>query len=106
MVVDNLTTDLLQTAIRVGVTDVVLSGSIGEELVDAVMRADHMVAAAGQADYIESEGLGAGRSAGSPLCSRPKGGSGKSVVATNLAVALAKRGPQPGRPHGCRSPVR
>jgi pilus assembly protein CpaE len=96
MVVDTLSTDLLQTAIRVGVTDVVLHGSIGDELVDAVMRADHMVSAADQPDYPELDGgVGPGRSGRVTTVFSPKGGSGKSVVATNLAVALAKRGPNP-----------
>jgi pilus assembly protein CpaE len=95
MVVDSLSTDLLQTAIRVGITDVVLHNSIGEELVDAVMRADHMVSAAGETDYPELEGGGPGRSGRVTTIFSPKGGSGKSVVATNLAVALAKRGPNP-----------
>jgi len=94
MVVDTLSTELLQAAIRVGVTDVVLYGAIRDELPDAVMRADHMVAA-GQSETFEPTDVGAGRNGKVTTVFSPKGGSGKSVVATNLAIALAKRGPHP-----------
>jgi len=93
MMVETLSTDVLQTAIRSGVTDVVLYGSPEEELLDAVIRAD------GQLRTRDNGGGGGGGRPGKQgrvtTVFSSKGGSGKSVVATNLAVALAKRGPSP-----------
>jgi pilus assembly protein CpaE len=92
MVVESLTTGLLQHAIRSGVSDVVLHGAIAGELLDAVIRADHQLSFNRNAAPTDDPGRPAGRVT---TVFSPKGGSGKSVVATNLAIALAKRGPNP-----------
>ena len=93
MVVDKLAADLLQQAIRAGVSDVVQRSAVGQELLDAVLRADQtlFVSGGGFTDDDEPDG----RVGQVTTIFSPKGGSGKSVVATNLAVTLAKknRGP-------------
>lgn len=92
MLVETLTTDILQHAIRAGVTDVVLYGAAEDELVDAVVRADQQLRS-----HIEGPdgSRRAGKNGRVTTVFSTKGGSGKSVVATNLAIALAKRGPSP-----------
>jgi len=96
MVVYEITAEVLQKALRAGVSDVVSVSAEDAELLDAINRAAARVALARG-----PEGPPADRapSASSPgkivtvFCT--KGGAGKSVVATNLAVALAKRTIQP-----------
>lgn len=89
MVVDKLATDLLQDAIRAGITDVVQRAAMNSELIDAVVRADQALFAAGGGYALDDEFDG--RVGQVTTIFSPKGGAGKSVVATNLAVALAKR---------------
>jgi pilus assembly protein CpaE len=95
MVVYELTAGVLQQAIRAGVDDVVAVSADDAELLDAISRASSRVVARGQ---------GAGTLAPPTAAQTPgrvvsvfctKGGTGKSVVAINLAVALAKRTIQP-----------
>jgi len=95
MVVYELTAEVLQQALRAGVDDVVAVSAEDAELLDAISRASARVLARGPAT---------GSAAPSPAASSPgrvvsvfctKGGTGKSVVAINLAVALAKRTIQP-----------
>jgi pilus assembly protein CpaE len=92
MMVETLSTDILQSAIRAGVTDVVLYGSPEEELLDAVIRADQQLRSR---EAGGDPSRRAGKNGRVTTVFSTKGGSGKSVVATNLAVALAKRGPSP-----------
>jgi len=95
MVVYELTADVLQQAIRAGVDDVVAVSAEDAELLDAIARASARVLARGPASSSASPAAGAstpGRVV-SVFCT--KGGTGKSVVAINLAVALAKRTIQP-----------
>ncbi len=95
MVVYELTTEVMQQALRSGVDDVVAVSAEDAELLDAIARASARVMARGPS-----------LRAGAPATSAPtpgrvvsvfctKGGTGKSVVAINLAVALAKRTIQP-----------
>ncbi len=95
MVVYDLTAGVLQQAIRVGVDDVVAVSAEDAELLDAISRASGRVL---------SRAPGASSAAPTPSAATPgrvvsvfctKGGTGKSVVAINLAVALAKRTIQP-----------
>jgi pilus assembly protein CpaE len=95
MVVYELTAAVLQQALRAGVDDVVAVSAEEAELLNAVSRASTRVLA---------RGPGTGSAAPTPNASTPgrvvsvfctKGGTGKSVVAINLAVALAKRTIQP-----------
>ena len=95
MVVYELTTEVMQQALRSGVDDVVAVSAEDAELLDAIARASARVMSRGPS-----------LRAGGPATSAPtpgrvisvfctKGGTGKSVVAINLAVALAKRTIQP-----------
>jgi pilus assembly protein CpaE len=96
MVVYELTADVLQRALRAGVNDVVAVSAEDAELLDAIRRAAARVAAR---PPVDTAGPVATGGAGTPgkivtvFCT--KGGAGKSVVATNLAVTLAKRTIQP-----------
>ena len=95
MVVYELTAEVLQQAIRAGVDDVVAVSAEDAELLDAISRASVRVLARGPAAGTAAPGSSAatpGRVV-SVFCT--KGGTGKSVVAINLAVALAKRTIQP-----------
>ena len=95
MVVYELTAEVLQQAIRAGVDDVVAVSAEDAELLDAISRASARVLARGPAAGTAAPASSAaapGRVV-SVFCT--KGGTGKSVVAINLAVALAKRTIQP-----------
>jgi pilus assembly protein CpaE len=95
MVVYELTAGVLQQAIRAGVDDVVAVSADDAELLDAISRASSRVVARGQSTGTLTPATSAqtpGRVV-SVFCT--KGGTGKSVVAINLAVALAKRTIQP-----------
>ncbi|HZN13536.1 MAG TPA: P-loop NTPase [Acidimicrobiales bacterium] len=95
LVVDRLAADVLQQAIRAGVTDVVTKSANPSELIDAVIRADQALSAGRMGTLsTEDEDLG-GRVGLVTTVFSPKGGSGKSMVATNLAVALAKHAAGP-----------
>lgn len=95
MVTDELTTDVLQRALRSGVKDVLQAPVDGAQLTDAVTRAATSLIAAlpVQASPVLTEGDGElGRVI---TVFSTKGGSGKSVIASNLAVLLAERSPRP-----------
>jgi pilus assembly protein CpaE len=95
MVVYELTAGVLQQAIRAGVDDVVAVSAEDAELLDAISRASSRVLARGSGPTSSAAATAAptpGRVV-SVFCT--KGGTGKSVVAINLAVALAKRTIQP-----------
>jgi pilus assembly protein CpaE len=94
MVVDELTTELLQRAIRSGVSDVI---TVPSELPDVVERAAENIAVAAPAQpHVPSPIEGAD---GDPCrlitVFSTKGGSGKSVIACNLGVVLAQRTDRP-----------
>lgn len=96
LVASQLSTELLQRALRAGVKDVLAAPVDKVQLLQAVTRA---------ADALR--GVGGGFSPAPPLGDdvvdpgrvitvfSTKGGSGKSVVATNLAVAMARRSERP-----------
>lgn len=93
LVVNVLTTDLLQAALHAGVRDV-LPGSFDlKQLLNAVERAKSL------SEHIRARGNGSPGEA--PPGARTitvfssKGGCGKSFVASNLAVLLAERTKQP-----------
>jgi pilus assembly protein CpaE len=97
MVVYELTADVLQQALRAGVSDVVAVSAEDAELLDAIRRAAARVVT--RAADMVLPGPPPGPTPPTPgkivtvFCT--KGGTGKSVVAINLAVALAKRTIQP-----------
>jgi pilus assembly protein CpaE len=95
MVVYDLTADVLQRALRAGVSDVVAVSAEDAELLDAIRRASARVTVRSSGPP-PTTGSAAAPTPGkivTVFCT--KGGAGKSVVATNLAVALAKRTIQP-----------
>jgi pilus assembly protein CpaE len=95
MVVYELTADVMQQALRSGVDDVVAVSAEDPELLDAISRASARVLARGPSP-VAAPPAGTPQMPGrvvSVFCT--KGGTGKSVVAINLAVALAKRTIQP-----------
>lgn len=96
LVVEELSTQLLQQAIRAGVSDVITVPTDAGQLVEAIERAaGHLNLVPGLAP------VGPAAPAPGPARGRvltvfsTKGGAGKSVVATNLGVTLAKRSDQP-----------
>lgn len=99
LVTSELTTELLQTALRAGVKDV-LSAPIDQmQLVDATGRVaeglSSLVMATGSTGDAEALEFLEGDPGRVITVFSTKGGSGKSVTATNLACALAKRSDKP-----------
>ncbi len=95
LVAEELTTSLLQQALRAGVKDVLASPVDANQLFEAIERVTPaMVASPGGAStepLFEDDGeLGQVITVFST-----KGGSGKSVIATNLGVILAERSDKP-----------
>lgn len=98
MATNELTTDLLQRALRAGVKDVLQLPVESTALAEAVARVANTLAVVvpatttgGGGPIVEADGeLGRVITVFST-----KGGAGKSVIATNLAVVLAQRSPRP-----------
>ena len=92
MVVDELTTQMLQQALRAGVRDVVASPADSGQLLEAVERAAETLSLAPTTPVRADGAVAEGR-----LISvfSTKGGAGKSVVASNLAVLLAREAGAP-----------
>ncbi|TMK89674.1 MAG: response regulator [Actinobacteria bacterium] len=88
MVVDELTTQMLQQALRAGVRDVVAAPADGTQLLEAVERASETLSLVPTTPVRADGSAQEGR-----LISvfSTKGGAGKSVVASNLAVILARK---------------
>jgi pilus assembly protein CpaE len=95
LVTDELSTELLQTALRAGVNDVLAAPVESEQLEAAVARV---------AEGLDITGVPTGADAGGTVASggdaelgqvitvfSTKGGAGKSVLAANLAVIMARR---------------
>ena len=96
LVAEELTTTLLQQALRAGVKDVLSSPADDKQLVEAIDRIGKAVAtgpaapAPGDSMFDDDGELGHVVTVFST-----KGGAGKSVIATNLGVVLAKRSDKP-----------
>ena len=93
LVVEQLSAELLQQAMRAGVSDVVSLPAEDTELIEAVQRAastlDLRAVPEQPAPVPVSE---AGEKRGRLITVfAPKGGAGKSTISTNLAVLLARR---------------
>jgi pilus assembly protein CpaE len=100
LITEALSTDLLQTALRAGVKDVLAAPVDTEQLLAAVDRvADGLESTAGygsSAAYGADGELGDRGDLGKVITVfSTKGGAGKSVVAANLAVTLARRSTKP-----------
>jgi pilus assembly protein CpaE len=100
MVTDQVTTDLLQRALRAGVKDVIQAPVDTVQLADAITRAAATLSLSGPARAAAAPSgptylAGDGEVGKVMTVFSTKGGAGKSVVATNLAVLLAKRSERP-----------
>ncbi len=96
MVVHELSTDLLQRAIRAGISDVVQLPADNGQLREAVDRAAEQLHAAVLPPSLTAVPDGAKEHRGRIVTVfSTKGGAGKSFVATNLAASLAKRSSKP-----------
>jgi pilus assembly protein CpaE len=93
LMVEALSTDVLQRALRAGVKDVLAAPIEAGELVLAVERVGGTLVPAGVAVPSET-GTPAGYGRLITVFST-KGGAGKSVIAVNLAVTLARRSTRP-----------
>lgn len=101
LVVGELTTTLLQQALRVGVRDVLTLGGDPDQLVAAVGRVAQTLEPAprwnSSPNSPADEGVGSDPGANGKVITvfSTKGGAGKSVISTNLAISLAQRSGQP-----------
>jgi pilus assembly protein CpaE len=102
MVVSDLTPEVLQQALRAGVDDIVAVSAEEAELTEAVTRTTTRLLSRLAGPVVTGTPSSSVQHDAEPapdegrvvtiLCS--KGGAGKSVVAVNLAVALARRNPE------------
>jgi pilus assembly protein CpaE len=92
MVVDELTTQMLQQALRAGVKDVVVSPADSTQLLEAVERAAETLSLVPATPAASAGGGGEARMIS---VFSTKGGAGKSVVASNLAVVLSRQTDRP-----------
>ncbi len=99
LVAEELTTNLLQQALRAGVKDVLASPADDTQINEAITRVVSGLASSspsagstgGDESYFEDDG-----EVGQVITVfSTKGGAGKSVIATNLGVALAERSDKP-----------
>jgi pilus assembly protein CpaE len=89
VIVDRPSTALLTTALRAGVGDVVDLAEGLDDLADSVGRAGQRVGVRGP---VATPAAPKGRPGRLVVVCSAKGGVGKSVIATNLALALARSG--------------
>jgi pilus assembly protein CpaE len=88
LVVEELTTPLLQQALRAGVRDVIALPAEGGQLRDAVERVGETVRLPARPAASAEPAVEAGEVI---TVFSSKGGAGKSVIATNLGVVLARK---------------
>jgi pilus assembly protein CpaE len=92
LVVDELSTNLLQQALRAGVRDVVPGPTEPQQLLESILRVSetlsHVMGRVAPASPDSKQGQVI-------TVASMKGGSGKSTVAVNLAVALARQSSRP-----------
>ncbi|MDP9442369.1 MAG: P-loop NTPase [Actinomycetota bacterium] len=96
MVVHELSTEILQAAMRAGISDVIALPADPGQLREAVERAAQQLSAAAPAAATPPV-VAEDRSSKGRIITvfSTKGGAGKSFVATNLAVTLARRSSRP-----------
>jgi pilus assembly protein CpaE len=95
MVTDSLTTDLMREALRAGVKDVLEAPVESRDLAEAVQRAAGTLVVAAPTPAVPGYPEGDGELGRVITVFSTKGGAGKSVIATNLAVVLAQRSERP-----------
>jgi pilus assembly protein CpaE len=95
LVTDELSTDLLQTALRSGVKDVLAMPVDAEQLLAAIDRVAVTLAPAAAPSGDIGGDAPSGELGRVVTVFSTKGGAGKSVIAANLAVVLARRSDKP-----------
>lgn len=96
LVADELTTDLFQQAIRSGIRDVLAAPVDTAQLQEACRRVADSVGSVARSIGVVGADPGGDDDEGRVITVfSPKGGAGKSVMATNLAVSLAQRSERP-----------
>lgn len=98
LVAEELTTDLFQRAMRIGVRDVLSAPVETAQLTEGVRRVAASITQSMvvRGSMVEEPGLGASGETGQVITVfSTKGGAGKSVVACNLAVSLARKSDRP-----------
>ncbi|MGZ4786217.1 MAG: AAA family ATPase, partial [Acidimicrobiales bacterium] len=95
MVTNELSTEMLQRALRSGVKDVLQAPVETTQLAEAVARVAAGLIMSSPTPSLPAEIDGDGDVGRVITVFSTKGGAGKSVVATNLAVVLAKRSERP-----------
>ena len=95
MVTNELSTEMLQRALRSGVKDVLQAPVEPVQLAEAVARVASGLVMAAPVPVAPGVIEGDGELGRVITVFSTKGGAGKSVVATNLAVTLARRAPRP-----------
>jgi pilus assembly protein CpaE len=95
MVASGLTTDLMREALRAGVKDVLEAPVESRELAEAVQRAASSLVVSAPTPAMPGYEDGDGELGRVVTVFSTKGGAGKSVIATNLAVVLAQRSEKP-----------
>jgi pilus assembly protein CpaE len=95
MVTNQLTTDLMREALRAGVKDVLEAPVESRELAEAVQKAASGLTVAAPTAPAPGYDEGDGELGRVITVFSTKGGAGKSVIATNLAVVLAQRCEKP-----------
>jgi pilus assembly protein CpaE len=96
MVTTQLTTELLQQALRSGVKDVLQAPIEPAQLAEAVSRAAASLSYVAPSSPVDSVGYAEDGEFGQVITVfSTKGGAGKSVIASNLAVILAIRSEKP-----------
>ena len=94
LITDSLTTDVLQSALRAGFKDVLTTEASQGELIDTVARVSAMLPGVNLPSPAPQRRDDEQRARMVTVFST-KGGTGKSVVATNLAVSLARQCDRP-----------
>ena len=96
LVVEELSTAILQQAMRSGVSDVLVMGSAHEQLADAVERAGRQLSVVPALPTVPVPVAAEAPRQGHVISVfSAKGGAGKSVVAANLAIVLARHSDRP-----------
>jgi pilus assembly protein CpaE len=95
MVANALSTDLMRDALRAGVKDVLEAPVESRELAEAVQRAASTLMMSSTTPTMPGFDDGDGELGRVTTVFSTKGGAGKSVIATNLAVLLAQRSERP-----------
>jgi len=95
LIANELTTELFQRALRTGVRDVLAAPVDTAQLQEAVRRVAESLGSVSRSNVPTGGGDGDGEQGRVITVFSSKGGAGKSMVASNLAVLLAQRSEKP-----------